>query len=228
MRILLIEDDYNLKMTLTFQLEQEGFTVDACGDGEDALYYMNSKTHDLILLDRMLPKVDGITLLKKFRESGSQTPVIILTALGDLGDKVTGLDAGADDYLVKPFEFQELLARIRSINRRPRQWEKEPSLHIMDITYSPGDNQLYGALGNCSLSKKEGMLLEVFLLNPGQVLPRDTLLSRVWGVDAEVEDGNLDNYIHFIRRRLKSVSRQVYIQTVRGIGYRLASKDSTN
>lgn len=228
MRILLIEDDYNLKMTLTFQLEQEGFTVDACEDGEDALYYMNSKTHDLILLDRMLPKVDGITLLKKFRESGSQTPVIILTALGDLGDKVTGLDAGADDYLVKPFEFQELLARIRSINRRPRQWEKEPSLHIMDITYSPGDNQLYGALGNCSLSKKEGMLLEVFLLNPGQVLPRDTLLSRVWGVDAEVEDGNLDNYIHFIRRRLKSVSRQVYIQTVRGIGYRLASKDSTN
>lgn len=228
MRILLIEDDYNLKMTLTFQLEQEGFTVDACGDGEDALYYMNSKTHDLILLDRMLPKVDGITLLKKFRESGSQTPVIILTALGDLGDKVTGLDAGADDYLVKPFEFQELLARIRSINRRPRQWEKEPSLHIMDITYSPGDNQLYGALGSCSLSKKEGMLLEVFLLNPGQVLPRDTLLSRVWGVDAEVEDGNLDNYIHFIRRRLKSVSRQVYIQTVRGIGYRLASKDSTN
>lgn len=228
MRILLIEDDYNLKMTLTFQLEQEGFTVDACGDGEDALYYMNSKTHDLILLDRMLPKVDGITLLKKFRESGSQTPVIILTALGDLGDKVTGLDAGADDYLVKPFEFQELLARIRSINRRPRQWEKEPSLHIMDITYSPGDNQLYGALGSCSLSKKEGMLLEVFLLNPGQVLPRGTLLSRVWGVDAEVEDGNLDNYIHFIRRRLKSVSRQVYIQTVRGIGYRLASKDSTN
>lgn len=228
MRILLIEDDYNLKMTLTFQLEQEGFIVDACGDGEDALYYMNSKTHDLILLDRMLPKVDGITLLKKFRESGSQTPVIILTALGDLGDKVTGLDAGADDYLVKPFEFQELLARIRSINRRPRQWEKEPSLHIMDITYSPGDNQLYGALGSCSLSKKEGMLLEVFLLNPGQVLPRDTLLSRVWGVDAEVEDGNLDNYIHFIRRRLKSVSRQVYIQTVRGIGYRLASKDSTN
>lgn len=221
MRILLIEDDYNLSLTLTFQLEHEGITVDTCRNGEDALYYMNSKTHDLILLDRMLPQVDGITLLKKFRESGSQTPVIILTALGELGDKVTGLDAGADDYLVKPFEFEELMARIRSINRRPRQWEKEPSLTLLDITYSPGDNQLSGSLGECSLSKKEGMLLEVFLQNPGQVLPRATLLSRVWGVDAEVEDGNLDNYIHFVRRRLKSVTRQISIQTVRGIGYRL-------
>lgn len=228
MRILLIEDDCNLKMTLAFQLEKEGYTVDACGDGEDALYYMNSNTHDLILLDRMLPKTDGITLLKKFREGGSQTPVIILTALGDLGDKVTGLDAGADDYLVKPFEFEELLARIRSINRRPRQWNKEPSLCIKDIAYSSADNHLSGTLGSCSLSKKEGMLLEVFLLNPNQVLPRDTLLSRVWGVDAEVEDGNLDNYIHFIRRRLNCVSRQVCIQTVRGVGYRLASKDSEN
>lgn len=221
MRILLIEDDYNLSLTLSFQLEHEGFTVDTCRNGEDALYYMNSKTHDLILLDRMLPQVDGITLLKKFRESGSQTPVIILTALGELGDKVTGLDAGADDYLVKPFEFEELMARIRSINRRPRQWEKEPSLCLKDITYSPGDNQLSGSLGECSLSKKEGMLLEIFLQNPGQVLPRATLLSRVWGVDAEVEDGNLDNYIHFVRRRLKSVTRQISIQTVRGIGYRL-------
>lgn len=221
MRILLIEDDYNLSLTLTFQLEHEGITVDTCRNGEDALYYMNSKTHDLILLDRMLPQVDGITLLKKFRESGSQTPVIILTALGELGDKVTGLDAGADDYLVKPFEFEELMARIRSINRRPRQWEKEPSLTLLDITYSPGDNQLSGSLGECSLSKKEGMLLEIFLQNPGQVLPRATLLSRVWGVDAEVEDGNLDNYIHFVRRRLKSVTRQISIQTVRGIGYRL-------
>lgn len=221
MRILLIEDDYNLSLTLTFQLEHEGITVDTCRNGEDALYYMNSKTHDLILLDRMLPQVDGITLLKKFRESGSQTPVIILTALGELDDKVTGLDAGADDYLVKPFEFEELMARIRSINRRPRQWEKEPSLTLLDITYSPGDNQLSGSLGECSLSKKEGMLLEIFLQNPGQVLPRATLLSRVWGVDAEVEDGNLDNYIHFVRRRLKSVTRQISIQTVRGIGYRL-------
>lgn len=228
MRILLIEDDYNLRMTLTFQLEQEGFTVDACGNGEDALYYMGSKTHDLILLDRMLPKTDGITLLKKFRDKGCQTPVIILTALGELSDKVTGLDAGADDYLVKPFEFEELLARIRSISRRPRQWEKEPSLCIRDITYSPGTTSFPGLWESCSLSKKEGMLLEVFLLNPEQVLPRDTLLSRVWGVDAEVEDGNLDNYIHFIRRRLKTVSCQVLIQTVRGVGYRLTSKDLRN
>ncbi len=223
MRILLIEDDYNLNKVLTFQLEHEGFTVDACQDGEDALYYMNSMTHDLILLDCMLPHIDGITLLKKFRESGKKTPVIILTALGELNDKITGLDSGADDYLVKPFAFQELMARIRSISRRPRQWEKEPALHVKDVAYSPSDNKLSGSLGECSLSKKEGMLLEVFLANPGQTLPRATLLSKVWGVDAEVEEGNLDNYIHFIRRRLKGVSCQISIQTVRGIGYRLES-----
>lgn len=226
MRILLIEDDQNLRKTLTFQLEHEGFTVDACQDGEDALYYMSSMTHDLILLDRMLPHMDGITLLKNFRKSGKETPVIILTALGELDDKITGLDAGADDYLVKPFAFQELTARIRSIRRRPRQWEKEPSFHVCDITYSPSDNQLSGSLGQCTLSKKEGMLLEIFLANPEQTLPRGVLLSRVWGVDGEVEEGNLDNYIHFVRRRLKNVSSRISIQTIRGIGYRLKTEES--
>lgn len=221
MRILLVEDDKNLCDTLAFQLENAGFTVDSCGDGEDALYYMEENIHDLILLDRMLPHMDGITLLKKMRSRENHTPVILLTALGELQDKITGLDSGADDYLVKPFAFEELLARIRSISRRPRQWEAAKSLSFGDISYAPDTNQLSGSKGNCTLSKKEGNLLEVFLQNPSQTLPRMTLLSKVWGIDAEVEEGNLDNYMHFIRRRLKSVSAQVSIKTVRGVGYHL-------
>lgn len=221
MRILLIEDDLHLNETLTFQLKNVGFTVDSCIDGEDGLYYMEQNIHDLILLDRMLPSIDGITLLKKLRAMGNHTPVILLTALGELQDKITGLDSGADDYLVKPFAFEELSARIRSICRRPRQWEAAKSLTFGDISYSPDTYQLSGPKGCCTLSKKEGSLLEVFLQNPAQTLPRMTLLSKVWGIDAEVEEGNLDNYMHFIRRRLKSVTNRVSIKTVRSVGYHL-------
>lgn len=224
MRILLVEDDENLCDSLVFQLKNEGFTVDFCTDGEDAWYYMEENIHDLILLDRMLPHIDGVTLLKKLRKAGCSTPVILLTALGELDDKITGLDAGADDYLVKPFAFAELMARIRSINRRPKQWEAVECLTYGDISYDPFENILTGSLGTCSLSKKEGALLEFFLYNANQTLLRNTLLSKVWGVDAEVEDGNLDNYMHFIRRRLKTVSQRVFIKTVRGIGYHLEDR----
>lgn len=221
MRILLIEDDEDLCHSLGLQLKNAGYTVDICTDGEDASYYTAQNIHDLILLDRMLPHVDGLTILRKLREAGNHTPVILLTALGELADKVTGLDAGADDYLVKPFAFEELLARIRCINRRPASWQERTSLTFGDLTYYPDNNRLSGTIGSCTLSKKEGDLLEFFLNNTGQTLPRATILSKVWGVDAEIEEGNLDNYIHFIRRRLKSTSSLVSIKTIRGIGYRL-------
>lgn len=221
MRILLIEDDKNLLETLSFQLNHAGFTVDTCEDGEDALFYIAENIHDLILLDRMLPSVDGITVLQKLRASGNQVPVILLTALGDLNDKITGLDSGADDYLVKPFAFEELMARIRSISRRPRQWLPTETLSFGDITFDPAANRLSGPAGDCTLSKREGALLKIFLQNPSQTLPRATLLSKVWGFGSEVEEGNLDNYMHFIRRRLKSASKSVSVKTVRGIGYRL-------
>ncbi len=221
MRILLVEDDKNLLETLSFQLAHAGFTVDGCENGEDALYYISENIHDLILLDRMLPVLDGITVLQKLRAAGNQTPVILLTALGELEDKITGLDSGADDYIVKPFAFEELMARIRSINRRPRTWLSTETLTFGDLTFDPAANRLSGAAGSCTLSKKEGALLKIFLQNPSQTLPRATLLSKVWGFDSEVEDGNLDNYMHFIRRRLKSASTSVIIKTIRGIGYRL-------
>lgn len=224
MKILLIEDNEALCKSLSFQLSCEGIQSDICQDGEDAFFYLNEHSYDLILLDRMLPHVDGVTILKELRSRGNHTPVILLTALGELHDKVTGLDAGADDYLVKPFAFEELMARIRCISRRPHLWEEiHEELTFDDIHYIPRNNSLRGTLGECTLSKKEGTLLEFFLRNGNQVLPRALILSRVWGPEEAVEDGNLDNYMYFIRRRLKSVSASVTIKTVRGVGYQLTS-----
>lgn len=221
MRILLVEDDKKLNQSLAFQLEAEGFMTDSCRDGEEALYYIEEHIHDLILLDRMLPRVSGTEVLQKMRKDGNQTPVILITALGTLDDKVTGLDLGADDYLVKPFAFEELMARIRCVTRRPRKMQLGEQLSLKDLTFHMEEKTLTGPDGSCSLSGREGMLLETFLRNPGQTLSRTILLSKVWGMDSDVEEGNLDNYIHFLRRRLKTVGSPVRIQTVRGIGYRL-------
>lgn len=221
MRILLVEDDEKLNQSLAFQLEAEGFMTDSCRDGEEALYYIGEHIHDLILLDRMLPGLSGTQVLKRMREDGNQTPVILITALGTLDDKVTGLDLGADDYLVKPFAFEELMARIRCVTRRPRKLQLSEQLSLGNITYQTKEKLLTGPEKSCSVSGREGALLETFLRSPGQTLSRTVLLTKVWGMDSDVENGNLDNYIHFLRRRLKTVGSSVRIQTVRGIGYRL-------
>lgn len=221
MRILLVEDDENLCYTLQYQLEQEGFLVDTCMDGEDSLFFIRERVHDLILLDRMLPSMDGISVLKALRREKIFTPVIFLTALSSLQDKITGLDCGADDYMVKPFAFEELMARIRCLSRRPQKWEGSSVISLGDISFDPDQKKLFCHTKECSLSKKEGALMEIFLRNPGQILPRQTLLSRVWGPDSEVEDGNLDNYIYFLRRRLRSVDSRLELKAVRGVGYQL-------
>ncbi len=221
MHILLIEDDERLCETLKYQLEQENCQVDACLDGQTGLEMLLTKSYALAILDRMLPCLDGLTVLKKARQENIQTPVILLTALGELQDKITGLDCGADDYLVKPFAFQELMARIRCIVRRPPAMLERQELTFSDLKYDAQQHILSCQTKSCTLSKREGELMELFLRNPRQTLPRDTILTRVWGADAEVEDGNLDNYAHFIRRRLKTVESRVHLKTIRGIGYRL-------
>lgn len=221
MRILLVEDDEKLNHSLAFQLKAEGFSVDTCRDGEEALYYIEEKIHDLILLDRMLPRLSGTKVLERMRKNGHQTPVILITALGTLEDKVTGLDLGADDYLVKPFAFEELMARIRCVTRRPRKLQSSERIALGDLSYETDESTLTGPEGSCSVSGREGALLEAFLRSPGQTLTRTRLLTKVWGMDTDVEEGNLDNYIHFLRRRLKTVGSTVRIRTVRGIGYRM-------
>ena len=227
MRILFIEDDAGLNSSISFQLKKEGFEVDACQNGDDGLWYAMQNIYDLILLDRMLPGTNGITILSELRKNQIQTPVILLTALGEVANRVEGLDAGADDYLVKPFDFSELLARIRSISRRPRNLSEKPQLLKLDnLSYDTQKRILKNNSKSCDLSRREGHLIELFLSNPNQTLTRNSLLSRVWGLSADVEDGNLDNYIHFIRRRLKSVDSPYILETVRGVGYRFTSGKS--
>lgn len=221
MRILLAEDDEKLNETLVYGLTQAGFIVDACFDGEDALFYGEQNIYDVILLDRMLPCMQGTDVLAALRQKGVKTPVILITALGTLSDKVEGLDLGADDYLVKPFEQEELFARIRCVARRPHRIVDEESLSLMDLSWFPAENRLTGPLASCTLSKREAALLEAFLKSGTATLPRSLLLLKVWGPDSDVEEGNLDNYIHFLRRRLKAVGSSLTIKTVRGVGYAL-------
>ena len=225
MRILLIEDDIDLCNSLTFQLKNEGFSIDVCNDGNAGLDAILENCHDLIILDRMLPKLDGLSILKKARVENISTPIILLTALGQVDDKVDGLDCGADDYIVKPFEFKELLARIRCICRRPVKINIDEKLYYGDISFDEHQRLLFKDDLSCSLSKKETFLLQLFLKNPNQILTRDILLTRVWGNGADIEDGNLDNYIYFLRRRLSSLNSTVTIKTIRGLGYRLEVKN---
>lgn len=222
MNILMIEDDKDLCEAVSFRLEQEGFSVTACHDGEEGLYYMGETPYDLVILDRMLPHMDGIQVLKEARSRQIKTPVLMLTALGELDDRLSGLNGGADDYMVKPFIFEELLARIRCLLRRPASYTAfADTVFLGDITYVPQTRTLSSHDKSCTLSSREGNLMEVFLRNPGQTLPRQLLLSRVWGLETDVEEGNLDNYIHFLRRRLKTVKSTLQIKTVRGVGYQL-------
>ena len=221
MRILLIEDDDSLCQSLPFQLRQEGFEVDVSQDGEEGLLFAREQIHDLILLDRMLPGLDGMEVLSRMRREGIATPVIFLTALGQVSDRTQGLNLGADDYMVKPFAFEELLARIRCVLRRPAAIQEAEILTYADITYSSRTLTLRREGASTTLSKRLGDLLELFLRNPGQTLLRQTILLRVWGMDTEVEDGNLDNYTYFLRRSLRKVGSRLRLTTIRGVGYRL-------
>ena len=222
MRILLAEDDRDLNKALTWQLKGQGYNVDACYDGEEALYYGGQNIYDVILLDRMLPCYEGTEVLTALRGKAVNVPIILITALGTLQDKILGLDLGADDYLVKPFEFEELLARIRCVTRRSTMLNAQPDMiSYHDVTWSDRDMCLTGPDGSTTLSKREGGLLESFLHMPEQTIAREMLLLKVWGPDSDVEDGNLDNYIYFLRRRLKTVGSSLQIKTVRGVGYKL-------
>ena len=221
MRILMVEDDVDLCAAVEIHLKQQGYIVDFAHTGADGLHFALQNAYDLILLDRMLPELDGVGVVSGLRKKGLNTPVLMLTALDGISDRVAGLDAGADDYLAKPFAVEELLARVRALARRPHQWESTSQLSAGDVELDLELAALRGPGGACTLSKREAQMLELFLRNAAQTLTREVLLSRIWGPDAPVEDGNLDNYVHFLRRRLKTVGSAVKIVTVRGVGYGL-------
>ncbi len=221
MRILIVEDDAGLAHGLSFHLRHAGFEVDACGDGLTGLAAAACGKYELILLDRMLPELDGAQIVRKLREQHIATPVLMITAMAGIDDRVDGLDAGADDYLVKPFAMEELLARVRALGRRTPMLSEPDRLEYANMVLNEGRGFLQGERGHtCSLSKREASLLVQFMRNPGQTLTRELLLARVWG-DAPIEGGNLDNYIYFLRKRLKAVNANAGIATVRGLGFRL-------
>lgn len=220
MRILMVEDNQALCEALRPALESASFRVDFCHNGTDGLALLRSGGYDACILDRMLPGLDGLSLLRAARTSGVTTPVLILTALSEITEKVDGLDAGANDYLSKPFDTRELLARLRVLTRRPGT-SADPTLRCGDVRLSPAQLTLAGPKGTVNLTNRECDLLESLLRCPGRLQSRTHLLAQVWGPMAEVEEANLDCYIHFVRRRLQSVGSSTHIVTVRGSGYKL-------
>lgn len=217
----MIEDDKELCNILKIEMDKNQFFVDFCHNGEDADFYINSNAYDVIILDRMLPGKDGISILHEIRSKSNFTPVIMLTAMNTLQDRIEGLDQGADDYLSKPFETEELFARIRALARRSTKLENTDIYTFGDISLDTRNLCIRHYDEACSLSKRESDLLAFFIHNKGITLERDLILTRVWGADSFVTDGNLDNFIHFLRKRLKSIHSQITLKTVRGVGYRL-------
>ncbi len=223
MRILLVEDDKNLAEAIADHLKKEGHLTDRCPDGEQALLFAlhGEYPYDVILLDRMLPVIDGLTVLKAIRQKRIWTPVLMITGLSQLEDKVDGLDCGADDYLIKPFHMKELSARIRALVRRPAGIADTSEISVYGLTLDVERRRLTCKTHAVSLTGKESELMQVLMKDPERTHGREELLWKVWGGSSEVEAGNVDNYIHFLRKRLKSLGCAAKIHTVYGVGYRL-------
>lgn len=219
MRILIIEDNKDLCDSIDFHLQNQGYNTDVCYTGEDALYYVLQRSYDVIILDRMLPVMDGLTILRKIRSNQILVPVIMVTAMDRINDRVDGLDSGADDYIVKPFAIEELLARVRALARRPHHIVRTNTLTFENLTFDVILQEIRTPTKSLPLSKRESDLLEYFMRHPNQVLHREQIFAHVWGPDNFVESGNLDNYMHFLRRHLRSVNANINIKTIHNIGY---------
>ena len=220
MRILIIEDEKEMADGIKKILNSADYEVDTVYDGLSGLDYMMSDMYDLILLDLMLPLLGGIDVLKKARREGLQTPVIILSAKFQTDDKVLGLDSGANDYLTKPFNADELLARIRAQTRMDNTVQAN-IIEAYDLWLEKSTFKLYGNEKSIKLSKKEYQLMEYLMLNKNKILERDNLITRIWGFDEETDYNNLDVYISFLRKKLKYVDAEARIVTKKGVGYSL-------
>lgn len=217
-RILVVDDDRGVAEMLRRNLAYEGFAVDVASDGRAALQQVRDRQPDAIVLDRMLPGLDGLEVLRRLRAAGDATPILMLTARDAIDDRVAGLETGADDYLVKPFAFRELLARIHALLRR-RQGDAHEVLRFADLTLDTGTRQAERAGQMVELSTTEYELLAYFMRHPNQVLTRDQLMERVWGFDFDGESNVLEVYVGYLRRKLEEGNQPRLIQTVRGAGY---------
>ncbi len=224
MRILIVEDEYKLSEMVSDRLKLEKYNVDVCNDGEEGLYKALDGIYDLIILDIMLPHVNGIEILKKVRSNDINSKVIILTAKGELDDKLLGFKSGANDYISKPFHIDELVARV-NVQLRNNLDKKEVSYGdlILDIDKSIIMNK--DTNDSVSIINKEFQLLEYFMRNPEQVLSKEMIYDKVWGMDSEALSNNLEAYLSFIRRKLKLIDSKVNIKSLRNLGYKMVIKD---
>ncbi len=219
MRILIVEDEKDLSMILSEMLELEGYYVDASYDGVSGLDNALSGIYDIIILDIMLPEMDGIQVLSEIRRNNINTPVLMLTAKSEIEDKINGLDKGADDYLTKPFNTKELLARIRALSRRREKVFVDENLKFSDIVLEKETHTLYKNEQKIKLTKKEFDIIEVLILNRGKTVSKEKLTVKIWGYDADIEYNSIEVYISFLRKKLNAVNSNICISTVRGMGY---------
>ena len=224
MNVLIVEDERALADALEHIVRHAGYSADAVYNGNDALAYALGAAYDVIMLDVMLPDMDGFQIVSTLRARGSHTPVLMLTARGAIADKVAGLDAGADDYMTKPFDNAELLARLNALTRRTGEVVMQ-ELRRGDLTLDLNSAQLYTQNDSVQLSKKEFELARLFLSHPQQTLSVDTILSSVWGMDSDVTDNNVMAYVSFLRKKMKYLNSNLTIRNVPQIGYRLEAAE---
>lgn len=225
MRLLLAEDEKDLSNALVAILKHNNYSVDAVYNGTDAVDYLESEIYDCAILDIMMPGLDGISVLKTIRKRGIPTPILILTAKSEVDDKVLGLDSGADDYLTKPFETKELLARIRAITRR--KFDSSDSLLTFgNLTLDCATYELYTDSGRFRLTNKEYQLMEMFMLNPKIILSLERIYEKIWGFDSEAEKNVVWVYLSFLRKKLIQIGSSAEIKVMRKSGYMLEETDA--
>ena len=224
MKILVVDDERAVRDSLRRALELEGYSVELASDGEEALERLSANGDtDAMILDVLMPGMDGLEVCRRVRREGNRIPVLMLTARAEVENRVAGLDAGADDYVAKPFALEELLARMRALMRRTPGGSGEP-LRFADLELDPGTREVRRAGEPVDLTRTEFSLLELFMLNPRQVLTRSIIFERVWGYDFGFASNSLDVYIGYLRRKTEADDRPRLIQTVRGVGYALREK----
>lgn len=223
MRILLAEDERSLSRAIIALLEKHNYSADAVYDGQEALDYLEAENYDAVILDIMMPRLDGLSVLRTLRERGSQIPVLLLTAKSEVEDNVTGLDSGANDYLTKPFATAELLARIRAMTRTQTA-QTDSKMSFGNITLDQTTYELSSPSGSFRLANKEYQMMELLLRNPRQLIPSERFLEKIWGYDSDVELNVVWVYISYLRKKLTALQADIQIKATRNAGYSLEKK----
>ena len=227
MRVLLVEDERSVLAYLKRGLEENGYAVETAVTGREAIDWMEAANFDLIILDLLLPEIDGLTVCRELRQRGARVPILMLTARDTVDDRVAGLDAGADDYLVKPFAFRELVARLRALSRRAGEIPRSTVLQVADLTLDTATRQVRRGGRFIQLTAKEYAVLECLMRQPRYVLTRAMIVEQVWSHESYMQSNIVDVYVRNLRRKIDDPFDVKLIQTVRGSGYRLAVEDGT-